>query len=410
MDVEVSIEAGSTLDISGTTSKIISDDLTVKGTATLFGTATDFKVDSPGAIANTGTFNLEDGVDISNSGTSGTFTNSGTLVKNSSSTSTLDVGLTNTGTVKGIGTIRPTVSFTNSGVFEPGTSPGILTVDDDFTNGTQINIEIMDDSGAGTGHDELIVTGSFTLEDTLMVTETGVVPDGTYTILSCTGGPTCISGTFEKVTLPSNYTITYNATDVTVTKNTILPVDLLDFRATPNSNDVLLSWETDSEFNNNFFQIERSSDGRNFMAIGVVGGSGNSTFNQTYRFTDRDILKDNFLNTIYYRLKQVDLDGQFEFSKTVAVDITPSLEDAWSINVILQSNGRMQIIYNSQIDKKVELALFNISGQQLFQQKIDIQKGNGTLDLYTDQISSGIYLVQMAAGKFQKTQKVYVNY
>ena len=409
MDVPVTIEAGSTLDISGSASKTISETLTVKGTATLYSTATDFNVDAPGTIANIGVFNLEGGVDILNSGASGTFTNSGTLVKNSSSSSTLDLGLTNTGTIKGVGTLNPTVSFFNSGVFEPGNSPGVLTLDDDFTNGTQINIEILDGSGAGTGHDELKITGTVSLEDSLLVTETGVVPDGTYTILSCTGGPGCISGTFEKVTLPANYTINYNAMDVTVTKNSVLPVELLYFKAKADDKDILLNWETASEINNEYFQIERSANGLDFMAIGVVEGLGNSTMNQAYFFNDENILNNNFLNTIYYRLKQIDLDGHFEFSEIVAVETTP-LEAAWSIRVLPYSDGRVQVIYEAQKDKKVELALFDMNGKQLFQKNMEIQKGTGSLNLYLGKISSGLYLIQIAAGKFQQTQQFYVNY
>jgi hypothetical protein len=83
-----------------------------------------------------------------------------------------------------------------------------------FSVNSKLDIEIMNGSGAGTGHDQLQRSGNLVLDGILNVTETGTVPDGTYTIVLLTSGT--ISGTFNTVNLPSNYSIVYNASSVNV--------------------------------------------------------------------------------------------------------------------------------------------------------------------------------------------------
>ena len=91
----------------------------------------------------------------------------------------------------------------------------------------------------------------------------------------------------------------------------ILPIELAFFDATKIDANALLDWTTATETNNDRFIIERSTNGSTFEAIGVVDGAGNSNTNISYQFVD-----DNPNTGInYYRLKQVDFDGQFENSE-----------------------------------------------------------------------------------------------
>ncbi|MGX5858332.1 leucine-rich repeat domain-containing protein [Dyadobacter jiangsuensis] len=93
-----------------------------------------------------------------------------------------------------------------------------------------------------------------------------------------------------------------------------LPVTLVSFNGKSENNQTKLTWKTTSETNNKGFEIERSADARNFEKIGFVDGSGDTKENQFYHFTDV-----NPLATGYYRLKQLDYDGKFEYSKVVVV-------------------------------------------------------------------------------------------
>ena len=97
-----------------------------------------------------------------------------------------------------------------------------------------------------------------------------------------------------------------------------LPVTLYTFEAKPYNKDVMVTWKTASEYNNDYFTVERSEDGVNFKKLGDVKGAGNSAHTISYFLLDSEYSK----GINYYRLKQTDFNGDFTFSKIVAVDMT----------------------------------------------------------------------------------------
>jgi hypothetical protein len=99
---------------------------------------------------------------------------------------------------------------------------------------------------------------------------------------------------------------------------TLLPVTYSHFTATQNSGQVILNWSTVTETNNSHFEIERSSDGEQWLTLGQVQGSGNSHELNVYEYIDVNPLS----GTNYYRLKQVDFNGDFSYSelKVVIID------------------------------------------------------------------------------------------
>ena len=99
-----------------------------------------------------------------------------------------------------------------------------------------------------------------------------------------------------------------------------MPVELTQFEARSNGFEVSLLWETAHEQNSDFFEIERSLDGDSFEKIGSVYASGNSDERRSYNFVDGN----PNANKLYYRLKMVDLDGQFEYSDIETVDFKPA--------------------------------------------------------------------------------------
>ena len=95
-------------------------------------------------------------------------------------------------------------------------------------------------------------------------------------------------------------------------KNQVLPVELTAFTATKTDNqDILLNWTTASETQNKLFEIERSQNGENWQKIGKVPGNNNTIKPTHYQFLD----KIPFLSDNYYRLKQIDFDGNYEYSE-----------------------------------------------------------------------------------------------
>lgn len=97
---------------------------------------------------------------------------------------------------------------------------------------------------------------------------------------------------------------------------TSLPVELTNFFIVSSRNSTSLTWSTATELNNSHFDLQRSADSRNWETIGTVQGHGTTLEPQEYSYTDRQPLP----GMNYYRLKQVDYDGGFEYSKTVSVD------------------------------------------------------------------------------------------
>jgi hypothetical protein len=138
-----------------------------------------------------------------------------------------------------------------------------------------------------------------------------------------------------------------------------LPVTLLYFTARQNNNQVTLHWATASETDNDYFSIEKSRDGQQFNQVGRVAGAGTSVKKLTYQFND-DFPSGG---VSYYRLKQVDLDGTFTYSKTVKVssDITSALRvypnpltnnELW-VEASGDQNTDMRIIIQNAIGKPV---------------------------------------------------------
>jgi|GEM_PF-1906482 len=183
---------------------------------------------------------------------------------------------------------------------------------------------------------------------------TGLIGDGTGATTPA-GGNTWNFEPALPVTVGDEYIIVFsNYSDVltsvpivfggtaTVECPVLLPVELLDFKAQAENEKVRLSWTTASELNNDYFEIERSYDGVNYNPIGKVKGMGNSSYYTDYLYKD-----DNpGGRLIYYRLKQVDYDGESEISKTVTVNLSHQTNKAVSIYPN-PANQQFTIAYNS---------------------------------------------------------------
>ena len=111
-----------------------------------------------------------------------------------------------------------------------------------------------------------------------------------------------------------SFSLTWQLTNGAALDCTVLPIELTSFTASSSDAGIDLRWATSSEENNDRFEIERSVDDVLFVPIGSLPGAGNSAHDLRYMFTDREPTYG--LN--YYRLKQVDFDGQYEFSPVVS--------------------------------------------------------------------------------------------
>ena len=188
-----------------------------------------------------------------------------------------------------------------------------------------------------------------------------------------------------------------------------LPIELLYFRAKPSGNKVELMWATSAEKDNDFFTIERSTDGRNFEVLLTKPGAGNSRVTITYKAYDETPVG----NLIYYRLKQTDFDGKFSYSEIVRVRMEKKATDAkLKIESIgpnpFTDNFRMQFMMEEAA--KAELTITSINGQLFHREKIKGNSGLNNFEFYDQQgLKPGIYIVTISTAKEQITRKLVKN-
>lgn len=160
---------------------------------------------------------------------------------------------------------------------------------------------------------------------------------------------------------------------------TLLPVQLTGFKVTATTQNIQLSWRTASELNNSYFEIERSEDGEIFESIGKVKGEGTTQNLQTYQHID----KPSKSGTYYYRLKQVDKDGTFEYSNVVSTELEVQLKVEIMPNPV-RNNGALTI--KASGDEALKATLYNATGQLIREWNI-----NGDTQLDVAGIQPGVY-------------------
>ncbi|MGB6037312.1 MAG: T9SS type A sorting domain-containing protein, partial [Cryomorphaceae bacterium] len=178
--------------------------------------------------------------------------------------------------------------------------------------------------------------------------------------------------------------------------NNPLPIELIFFDANASGKAVKLDWTTVTELNNDYFTIERSSDGVHFERVGFVNGNGNSSEEISYSFVDDA----PFGGTSYYRLKQTDFDGQFETYPMVPVTIEESLD------LLVYPNPAIEKVTVQAVGRGEKLIrLINFSGVEIASKRTSDQ----TLQFDLAEFSSGIYIVEVSNGSTVEFKKLIVQ-
>jgi Lamin Tail Domain/Secretion system C-terminal sorting domain len=165
-----------------------------------------------------------------------------------------------------------------------------------------------------------------------------------------------------------------------------LPVVLVKFSALSSQNNINLAFTTASEKNNDFFAIERSNDGKNFRQIGEVKGNGNSTTIQNYTFTD--LTPANGRN--FYRLKQVDFDGKFDYSEVRMVSFGRNNGIQLAPTQVEES---MKITLDKALEADATWEITNIEGRIVKSGTINAETTTQNIETYD--LQSGQYFVRL---------------
>lgn len=400
LGVPTTINSGATASLTTATTKTVGANLTNNGTFTWTAGNISF---AGGVFTNnnliTENFTANQSM-LYGSGSGNAFVNNGTFSKTSSFTysNATFVPVTNNGTIQGTGTYTfISTDITNPGTISPGNSPGVLTVSPTAITGQSptIKIELLNNSGVGTGTDQLIVTNTTDISGAkLSVTENTSMNLASYVIMQASSGT--FTGNFASVLIPLGYVLDpYTpgvSTTISVTKtSTTLPVAWGNFTALASTNKVLLKWTTLQEVNTSSFIVEYSEDGQSYRPIATLAARGNSSIASDYSFThiSPDLSKNNF-----YRIKEVDLDGKINYSPVRTVRFSKG-----SVVVVqVMPNPVKDVLQLSVQSNDIRIVLTDLSGRMVRSQIV--QPGLQQIDVQN--LSKGVYQLSV----YQKDEKV----
>lgn len=192
-------------------------------------------------------------------------------------------------------------------------------------------------------------------------------------------------------------------------QNTPLPVELMYFKATLNSESkVKLNWATASETNNAYFVVERSDDGREFYEIKALPGAGNSSKTNYYAFVDES--PSEGLN--YYRLIQTDHDGNQKVYDPVSVNIIPKRKDLVIDNVYPNPfKASTRITFSAPTRDEVQISVLNSQGMETKSIRAESVSGTQLWSLTgLQELEPGVYFLQASQnGLVSKTFRLMKN-
>lgn len=169
----------------------------------------------------------------------------------------------------------------------------------------------------------------------------------------------------------------------------VMPISLASFVAQKQAASVLLKWNTASELNNAYFEVQRSTDGIQFKNIAKINGAGNSEHLLHYYFTD-----DNPVNGLnYYRLNQIDFDGKATLTDPVSVNmgfgnLTMEIYSA-------PNSSNINIGITADHTSEAQLTIYNIGGKKVLEQAVSLNKGANHLSLNMSDSNQGIFIATL---------------
>ena len=182
-----------------------------------------------------------------------------------------------------------------------------------------------------------------------------------------------------------------------------LPVELIYFDANTDGSDITLNWSTASETNNKGFYVERKFRTNDYSEVAFIKGNGTSTQTNTYSFKDKNLID----GTYTYRIKQLDYDGKYEYSRSVKVSINAPKVFSLSQNYPDPFNPATTIKYSIPSDGPVSLQIYDLLGREVKTLVNENQKaGDYTFKFDGSSLSSGVYIYRIQTGKLSSSKKM----
>ena len=177
----------------------------------------------------------------------------------------------------------------------------------------------------------------------------------------------------------------------------ILPLELLEFKGRLENNDALLNWKTSNEINTKEFVVERSADGSNYISAGTVI-SANSPGIHNYSFTDPNIVTTG-ADIVYYRLKQIDVDGRYTYSKVVTISIKNITDAGLYPN---PATNEINLTLSALRKEKMDYQVFDNAGRIVIQEIMLVLPGTNRLSVDINKLSAGVYYIKLTSSSITK--------
>ncbi|WP_338769296.1 T9SS type A sorting domain-containing protein [Bernardetia sp. ABR2-2B] len=174
----------------------------------------------------------------------------------------------------------------------------------------------------------------------------------------------------------------------------VLPLELTEFRGEKVKDQNLLHWATAREFNTSHFEIERSNDAMDFIKIGDLKSGNNNLENQIYQYWDKE--PQNGIN--YYRLKQVDLDGTFTYTKTIAID-NQGIITAFELQKMYPNPAQNAISFIFAVptsNSEIQVEIFDSNGKSVSNNINTYPKGIQNFNQNLSSFSKGLYILRIS--------------
>jgi len=186
----------------------------------------------------------------------------------------------------------------------------------------------------------------------------------------------------------SDYGNVFGIDDITVSYAGTVPVTMLSFDAVRSGKSNNLTWTTNNEINSSKFEIERSTNGINYVSIGSVNAIGNGASKQSYRFMDVNPAKGNN----YYRIKSIDLDNSYKLS------VVRNVKNLGFVEMMINPNpvaSTMNISLEAEVSEKATIVITDLSGRKVYNGTTNVIAGSNNIPVNVNNLNKGIYLVTL---------------
>ena len=175
-----------------------------------------------------------------------------------------------------------------------------------------------------------------------------------------------------------------------------LPVKFIAFSVAHENNNVLVQWTTAGEINNNYFEVQRSENGNDWVTAVRVTAAGNTAATNSYSYTDKNITS----KIVYYRIRQVDIDGT---TALTPVRMIKNEVDGAEVRITAASSNSIYVHFFEQVKANVVIRLSTSNGQVISQKTFDSPIGQVMVPVQNS--NKGIYIVTVTDGEDLKFSK-----